>query len=259
MAQTSAPVPSPRIAVVTGGGRGLGRSAAHRLAERGVDVIVTYREDAAAAHSVVAEIERAGRRGVALQLDVARVAAFPAFVATLRAELARVWSRESFEILVHNAGTGGYTPIGEVSEAQFQELFDVHLKGPFFLTQQLLPLIAHGGRIIQISSGLTRYTYPGQGVYAAMKGGFEVITRYLARELGARGITANSVAPGATATDFAGGMMRDPGLQAHVAAQTPLGRMGQADDIAGVVAALASDELGWVTGQRVEVNGGYGL
>jgi NAD(P)-dependent dehydrogenase (short-subunit alcohol dehydrogenase family) len=181
-----------------------------RLADRGIDAIVTYRDDASAAGAVVAELERRGRIGVALPLDVARTGGFTAFVARLRAELARAWQRESFDILVNNAGTGAHAPIAEVTEAQFQDLFEVHLKGPFFLTQHLLPLLAPGGRIIQVSTGLTRYTFPGQAVYAAMKGGFEVVTRYLARELGARGITANTVAPGGIVTDFAGGVMRDP-------------------------------------------------
>jgi NAD(P)-dependent dehydrogenase (short-subunit alcohol dehydrogenase family) len=266
MTQTSFPSPSaspppsgPAIALVTGGGRGIGRSAALRLADRGIDAIVTYREDAAAARGVIADLERRGRAGVALPLDVARSDAFPAFADGLRAELARRWSRDSFDVLVHNAGIGGHAPIGDVTEAQFHALFDVHLKGPFFLTQRLLPLLASGGRIIHISTGLTRYTYPGQAVYAAMKGGFEVLTRYLARELGARGITVNTVAPGGIVTDFGGGIMRDPALQAHVVAQTPLARVGEPDDIGRVVAALASGELRWITGQRIEATGGYGL
>ncbi len=250
---------STRIALVTGGSRGIGRSSIEKLADRGIDCIITYRDNPAAAHETAAELERRGRSGRLLRLDVADLASFPAFVGDLRDLLATTWARDSFDVLVHNAGTGGHAPLGDVTEAQFDELLAVHFKGPFFLTQQLLPLLATGGRIIQISTGLTRYTYPGQAAYAAMKGGFEVVMRYLARELGARGITANTVAPGGIATDFGGGIMKDAGVQAHVVAQTPLGRVGTAEDIADIVAALASGELRWVTGQRLEATGGYAL
>lgn len=258
MTQTHTSSP-PRIALVTGGGRGIGRSSIEKLAERGIDCIVVYRDNAAAARDAVASVERSGRTARPLRLDVADLSSFPAFVAELREILARTWSRDSFDVLVHNAGTGGHSPIGDVTEAQFDELLAVHLKGPLFLTQQLLPVLADGARIIQISTGLTRYTYPGQTVYAAMKGGFEIVMRYLARELAGRGITANTVAPGGIVTEFGGGFMQDATVQAQVAAQTPLGRVGRPDDIADIVAALASGDLRWATGQRIEATGGYCL
>ncbi len=236
-----------KLAVITGGSRGIGRSAALALAAKGFDLAITYHSDVAAAHAVVAEIEKLGRRARAFQLDLARIETFEAFAAQLA----------SVDVLVHNGGTGGYTPVGEITSAQFDELCAIHFKGPLFLTQALLPKIARGGTIIQISSGLTRYTYAGQLVYGSMKGGFEVAIRYLARELGARGITANAIAPGGVVTDFGGGYLRETELQKQVIAATPLGRVAEADDIGAVVAALTATP--WVTGQRIEATGGYGL
>lgn len=255
------PIPHavPPIALITGGSRGLGRATALLLAERGVDVILTYLSAEREAHEVVAAVEARGRRAVALQLDVGRSGTFDAFAAAVRAELRRVWDREAFDFLVNNAGVGGFTPITQTTEAVFDELVAVHFKGPFFLTQKLLPLLADGGRIVNMSTGLARYALPGLSVYGAVKGAIEVITRVLAVELGPRRIAVNVVAPGGVATDFGGGVMRDPELQKTVAAETPLGRLGEPEDVAGAVAMLLAPESRWITGQRVEVTGGYRL
>ena len=245
------------IALVTGGNRGLGRNTAIKLAESGSDVILTWRGHRDEADAVVAQIEALGRRAIALQLDVGQVATFDAFAAAVREALARHWQREQFDHLVNNAGVGAHALIAETSEAQFDELMNVHFKGVFFLTQKLLPLIADGGRIVNISTGLTRFAFPGYGAYAAMKGAIETLTKYLAKELGARGIAVNVVAPGAIETDFGGGSVRNnPQLQALIASQTALGRVGQPDDIGGVIAALLSPANGWVNAQRIEASGG---
>jgi len=247
----------PRIALVTGASRGLGRSAALKLAARGVDVILTYKDSEAEAAAAVREIEALGRRAVALQLDVGDSSSFVAFAARVKATLARTWQRERFDYLVNNAGGGGYVPFLETTEEQFDLLAKVHLKGTFFLTQKLLPLINDGGRILNTSSGLTRFTFPGYAAYAAMKGGVEVLTRHLAKELGTRGISVNTIAPGAVATDFGGGAVRDDAqLNAQIAGATALGRVGLPDDIGGVVAALLAEESGWINAQRIEVSGG---
>jgi NAD(P)-dependent dehydrogenase (short-subunit alcohol dehydrogenase family) len=249
-----------RIAVVTGGSRGLGKSTALHLAGRGVDVVLTYRHQAAEAQAVVAEIERLGRGAAALQLDVADVRSFPGFAARLRDLLQSRWKRDRFDALVNNAGQGVHAPFAETTEEQFDALLATHLKGVFFLTQRLLPLIADQGRIVNVSTGLTRFAMPGYSAYASMKGAVEVLTRYLARELGPRGIAVNVVAPGAIETDFGGGVVRDnPQLNAFIASQTSLGRVGRADDIGGLVAALVSDDLRWVDGQRIEASGGIFL
>lgn len=248
------------IALVTGGSRGLGRSMALTLAERGVDVILTYRTGQSEADEVVKAIEARGRKAVALALDVAKIETFAGFVSELRDVLARTWQREHIDHLVNNAGYGlAPTQLADTSEAQFDELSAVHLKGPFFLTQQLLPLIAHGGRILNVSSGLTRYSFPGAGVYALLKGAVEVWTRYLASELGARGITVNVIAPGGVETDFGGGVMRDEALKQYVAEQTALGRVAQPEDIGNIVGLLLSPESAWLTGQRLELTGGFRL
>src|SRR5687767_304675 len=198
-----------RIAVITGGSRGLGRNAAIKLAEAGTDVVITYRSNRAEADNVVAEIRKHGRRAAALQLDVSKVATFDSFAAQLRATLAQHWERDRFDFLVNNAGMGVHAAFAETTEAQFDDLVNTHLKGAFFLTQKLLPLIADGGRILNVSSGLARFALPGYAAYAAMKGGIEVLTRYMAKELGARGISVNTIAPGAIETDFGGGAVRD--------------------------------------------------
>ena len=247
------------IALVTGGSRGIGRSTALALADQGTDVLLTYVTAEAEAHAVVAAIEARGRRAVALRLDLTRLDELGAFVSRVREALERMGGRTSLDFLVNNAGVGGYAPFATTSEATFDELVALHFKGPFFLTQKLLPLLADGGRIVNVSTGLARYVHPGLSVYAAVKGALEVLTRALAVELGPRRITVNTVAPGGIATDFGGGVMRDPGLQEVVAAETPLGRIGEPGDVAGVIAALLSPGTRWVTGQRIEVTGGYRL
>lgn len=248
-----------RIALITGASRGLGRSMALHLARAGTDLILTYQGNEAAARAAVAEIETLGRRAHALRLDVADSAAFPAFAGRVRAVLAE-WGRERFDILVNNAGTSLHATLAEVTEAQFDAIVAVHFKGPLFLTQALAPLLADGGRILNVSSGLARFSYPGSGVYGAAKGAVEVLTRYQARELAARGITANVLAPGAVATDFSGGMVRDdPEVNQRVAAMTALGRVGQPDDIGAAAAAILAEGNGWITGQRIEVSGGMVL
>jgi len=248
------------IALITGGSRGLGRSSALHLAARGVDVILTYHSNAAEAQAVVGQIEALGRRAVALQLDVGHSPSFAAFADALKTALAQGWQRERFDYLVNNAGVGHYAPFAEATEAQFDTLMNVHLKGPFFLTQKLLPLLADGGRIVNISSGLTRFSLPGYAAYATMKGGVEVLTRYLAKELGARGIAVNTLAPGAIETDFGGGAVRDNAqLNSMIASQTALGRVGQPDDIGGAISALLQSDNRWVNAQRIEVSGGQSI
>lgn len=246
-----------RIALVTGGSRGLGRASALQLSDRGVDVIFTYKSSAEAARAVVSEIERKGRKALALPLDVADSAAYPAFADTVKAALAKHWQRERFDFLLNNAGTGVHASFAETTEAQFDELVRIHLKATMFLTQRLLPLIEDGGRILNVSSGLARFTFPGYAAYAAMKGGIEVLTRYMAKELGPRKITVNTLAPGAIETDFGGGAVRDnQQLNQQIAGMTALGRVGLPDDIGNAVAMLLAPEAGWITGQRIEVSGG---
>ena len=248
---------SPTIALITGGSRGLGKSMALQLAEQGHDVIVTYRANAAEAQAVVAQVAQLGRRAVALALDVGDSRGFGDFAAQVKRALAQHWQRERFDFLVNNAGMGHHASFAETTEAQFDELMNVHLKGPYFLTQALLPLLADGGRIVNVSSGLTRFALPGYAAYSAMKGGVEVLTRFLAKELGPRRIAVNTLAPGAIETDFGGGLVRDNAqFNAAIAAQTALGRVGLPDDIGGAVAALLSPGAGWVNAQRVEVSGG---
>lgn len=248
------------IALITGGSRGLGREAALELAARGSDLILTYRSRADEAQAVVDEAQRRGARALALPLDVGHSAGFPAFAAAVQAALRDTWGRERFDHLVNNAGMGVHAAYADTTEAQFDELMNVHLKGPFFLTQVLLPLMADGGKILNVSSGLARFALPGYAAYAAMKGAMEVLTRYQAKELGARRIAVNTLAPGAIETDFGGGAVRDNReLNAFIASQTALGRVGLPQDIGRAVAALLSDDLGWVTGQRVEASGGMFL
>jgi len=256
----SSPTTPRRLALITGASRGLGRNAALHLAAQGVDVLFTYRSQAAEAQAVVAEIERQGAKAMALQLDVAESDTFPVFAAQVREALATHWQRTQFDYLLHNAGAGVHASLAETTAAQLDSLYATHLKGPFLLTQALLPLIADGGRILNVSSGLTRFALPGYAAYAAMKGGIEVLTRYMAKELGPRGIAVNVMAPGAIETDFGGGAVRDnPQLNAFVASQTALGRVGLPDDIGGVVASLFSEGSRWVNGQRIEASGGMFL
>lgn len=249
-----------KIAIITGGSRGLGRAAAIHLARTGTHSILTYREQRAAAEETVAEIRAAGARAVALQLDTGRVDTMDDFTRSVRHALRDTWGREDFDVLVNNAGAANYQAFAETTEQAFDTLVRVHLKGVFFLTQKLLPLLADGGQILNISSGLTRVTVPGSAAYAMVKGGVEVLTRYLARELGGRGITANTVAPGAVLTDFGDGHLRSSAeLQRMVSSMTALGRPGEPDDIGAMVASLLSGANGWVNGQRIEVSGGMAL
>ena len=255
----STPTPIP-IALITGGSRGLGKNTALKLAGRGVDILLTYRSGAEEAQQVVREIEALGSRAVALRLDVADSASFAAFAAQVRTALNEVWQRERFDYLVNNAGIGIHASFEETSEEQFDQLMNIQLKGPFFLTQKLLPLIADGGRIVNISTGLARFALPGHAAYAAMKGGIEVLTRYQAKELGARGIAVNVVAPGAIETDFGGGLVRDNAqINSHIASQTALGRVGVPDDVGAAISSLLQPENRWITGQRIEVSGGMFL
>ncbi|MBD8726030.1 SDR family oxidoreductase [Oxalobacteraceae sp. CFBP 13708] len=248
------------IALVTGASRGLGRNTALHIARRGGDVIITYQSRQAEAQKVVDEIRALGRQVLALQLDVGDVASFPAFAASLRAALSTTWGREQFDHLVNNAGHGDMAPIADTTEAQFDHLVDVHFKGVFFLTQALLPLLADGGRIVNLSSGLTRFALPRFGAYAAVKGAVEVLSLYLAKELGGRGIAVNTVAPGAIETDFLGGAVRDtPDLNGVFAGMTALGRVGVPDDIGPMIASLLGQDNRWINGQRIEVSGGQAI
>ncbi|HBR8098449.1 SDR family NAD(P)-dependent oxidoreductase [Klebsiella variicola] len=249
-----------RIALVTGGSRGLGKNAALKLAAKGTDILLTYHSNRQAALDVVAEIEQKGVKAAALALNVGDSSTFDAFASEVAQVLAQKWGRTTFDYLLNNAGIGLNVPFAETSEAQFDELMNIQFKGPFFLTQRLLPLLQDGGRILNVSSGLARFALPGYAAYAAMKGAMEVLTRYQAKELGGRGISVNIIAPGAIKTDFGGGVVRDNAeVNRHIAAQTALGRVGLPDDIGDAIAALLSDELAWMNAQRVEVSGGMFL
>jgi NAD(P)-dependent dehydrogenase (short-subunit alcohol dehydrogenase family) len=253
---------SNKIAIVTGGSRGLGKNAALRLASKGVSVILTYRSQRNEAESVVAEIEALGTgvKAAALQLDVAESKSFVQFATDVKIILQSKWQRSNFDYLVNNAGVGVNTPFLQTSEEQFDQMVNIHLKGVYFLTQKLVPLMADGGSIVNISSGLTRFSFPGYSAYAIMKGAIEVLSKYLAKELGARGINVNTVAPGAIETDFGGGAVRDNReLNQHIASLTALGRVGVPDDIGGVIASVLSDDNRWVNGQRIEASGGMSL
>lgn len=251
---------TPRLALITGGSRGLGRSAALHLARDGWDVVVTWQQQAGNAEETVAEIRALGRQAAALRLDTGTSTGFADFAAGLAALLKRDFGRDSIDALVNNAGNSSNVPFVDTTEAEFDSLMNVHLKGVFFLTQALLPLLADGGAIVNVSSGLTRFSLPGKAAYAVMKGGIEVLTRYLAKELGGRRIRVNTIAPGAIATDFSGGAVRDnPQVNAFVASNTALGRVGQPEDIGGAVAALLSQDSGWINGTCIEASGGMFL
>ena len=246
-----------KIALVTGGSRGLGKDMVLRLAEKGIHVILTYNTKAAEAQAVVAQIEQTGRKAVALQLNTGDVKSFDPFLINFKQVLADKFGTNHLDFVINNAGFGHITPINEVTEEAFDQLMNVHFKGVYFLTQKMLPLINNGGGIVNISSGLARFAMPGSSAYATMKGAIEVFTRYLAKELGPRGIRANTVAPGAIATDFNGGHVRDnEQINQMVSNATPLGRVGVAEDIGGVVAFLCSEDGRWVNGQRIEASGG---
>jgi len=245
-----------KIALVTGSSRGLGRAIALQLARSGADVIVTYRERKEEGETVAAEIQALGRRAIALQLDVADVVSFERFGTSLSDALHSTWQRRNFDFLVNNAGIDVRSPFASTTEESFDRLMNVHFKGVFFLTQRLLPLIADGGRIVNTSTGLARFCIPGFAAYASMKGAIEVLTRYLAKELGPRRISVNVVAPGIIETDFTRESLGHPGAREFMSANIALGRVGVPEDIGGVVDFLCSDEGRWVNAQRVEASGG---
>jgi NAD(P)-dependent dehydrogenase (short-subunit alcohol dehydrogenase family) len=248
------------ITLITGGSRGLGRNTALSVAQHGGDVVITYRSRRDEADAVVAEIGALGRKAVALPLDTGKSGTFAAFAESLAKVLRETWNRDTFDHLVNNAGHGDYALIKDTTEAQFNSLVDVHFKGVYFLTQALLTLLADGGRIINLSSGLTRISYPGYAAYAAAKAAVEVLTVYMAKELGSRGIAVNTVAPGAIETDFGGGAVRDnPEVNKIFADMTALGRAGVPDDIGPMIASLLSADNRWVTAQRIEVSGGQAI
>ncbi|QAR34299.1 SDR family oxidoreductase [Geovibrio thiophilus] len=245
-----------KTAIITGGSRGLGKNMALALADKGTDLIITYQSRQAEAEETVRRATEKGRKAAALQLNVSDNKTFPAFAEEVK-EVLKDFGRTGFDILVNNAGMGINTPFTETTEEQFDLLMNTHFKGTFFLTQKLLPLMNDNGRIMNISTGLTRFSMPGYSAYASMKGAVEVLTRYLAKELGHRGISAVSFAPGAIETDFGGGHVRDNNeINARIASITALGRVGLPDDIGGAVAALLSDECRWINGQRIEASGG---
>lgn len=244
-----------KIVIITGGSRGLGASTAIHCAKRGMGVIVTYNSNPAKAEEVVNAITAQGGKAVALKLDVGDISAFPEFRDAVKAQLQAVWGRDTFDYLVNNAGYGLFNPIATVTEEQFDGLFNVHLKGPFFLTQTMLPLMEDGGHIVNLTSATTRAATSGVAPYAAFKGGLEVLTRYMAKEFGERRIRANSIAPGAIRTDLGGGLNDE--FEAMLAGQTALGRVGEPEDIGGVIASLLSDENRWINAQNIEVAGGY--
>ncbi|MBC7809128.1 MAG: SDR family oxidoreductase [Akkermansiaceae bacterium] len=249
-----------KIAIITGGSRGLGKNMALSLAAKGQSVILTYNSKKSDADEVVAEIEKLGGKAAALQLDVSDSKSFGSFAESVGAVLQETWGRKDFDFLVNNAGIGINAPLTETTEEQFDSLMNIQFKGVFFLTQTLLPLMTDGGRIVNISTGLTRFAMPGYAAYASMKGAVEVLTRYMAKELGPRGISVNVVAPGAIETDFGGGVVRDNAqMNQFIASQTALGRVGQPDDIGGVVASLLSEDNRWVNAQRIEASGGMFL
>lgn len=249
-----------KIALVTGGSRGLGKDMALRLAEKGIDVILTYNSQLQDAEAVVAQIQQGGQKAATLRLNTGDIKSFTSFATQLQDVLQHTFQATHFDYLVNNAGIGGYVPIADVKEDMFDEMLNIHFKGVYFLTQKMLPLMNDGGGIVNVSSGLTRISVPGSSVYAAMKGAIEIVTRYLAKELGARGIRANTIAPGAVMTDFGGGHLRnDEQLKQFVSSVTALGRPGVAEDIGSVVAFLCTADARWVNGQRIEISGGLQL
>ena len=249
-----------KLVLITGGSRGLGKNMALKVAEKGLDVILTYHQNKEEAHQVVSAIKDKGQRAVALQLDTSNIANFLNFQEELQRVLSEVFKAKKIDFLVNNAGIGINEAFAETSEATFDKLVNIHLKGVFFLTQQLLPMLTNEGGIVNISSGLARFTMHGYSAYGAMKAAVESLTRYQAKELGKRGIRSNVVAPGAIETDFGGGLVRDnKDVNKIVSSQIPLGRVGQSDDIGGVVAFLCTEDAKWINGQRIEVSGGQNL
>jgi NAD(P)-dependent dehydrogenase (short-subunit alcohol dehydrogenase family) len=249
-----------KIALVTGGSRGLGKNTALSLAKKGIDVILTYNSKKEEALAVKTEIEKVGQKASVLQLNTGDVRSFGTFFTDAKNVLKTDFDTDRFDFLINNAGTALYASFAETTEEQFDSVLNIHYKGVFFLTQKALPFINDGGRIINISSGLVRYAFPGSSTYASMKGAIEVLTRYLAKELGARGIAANVVAPGAIETDFGGGRVRDDkNLNAQITGLTALGRVGLPEDIGGIVAFLCTEDAKWINGQRIEASGGMNL
>ncbi|SHH88810.1 SDR family NAD(P)-dependent oxidoreductase [Flavobacterium defluvii] len=249
-----------KIAVVTGGSRGLGKDMALNLAKKGLNVVLTYNSQKEEAQNVVKQIEQIGQIGVALKLDVSDTSSFDLFRKTLSETLSNHFKTDKIDFLINNAGFIHYANFAEITETQFTEMENVHFKGPFFLTQKLLPLFNANGGIVNVSSGLTRFATPGFSAYASFKGGMETLTKYLAKELGDRRIRVNSIAPGAIETDIMGGAVRDNAeMNQYLASQTALGRVGLPEDIGGVVAFLCTDEAGWINAQRIEISGGSNL
>jgi NAD(P)-dependent dehydrogenase (short-subunit alcohol dehydrogenase family) len=249
-----------KIALITGGSRGLGRDMAIALAKKGIDVIFTYNTNKDAADKVVAEIQSIGRKVRAFQLDTSNISLFGNFMTQVIDYLKQTYGRPTFDFLINNAGTALYAGITEVTEKQMDDIYNIHYKGVFFLTQSALSHMNDGGGIVNISSGLARLTMPGSSVYGAMKAAIEHLTRAMAKELGSRRIRANVVAPGAIETDFGGGRVRDnKDIKANIAGLTALGRVGLPDDIGKVVAFLCTDDAGWINAQRIEVSGGQAI
>lgn len=251
---------SNKIALITGASRGLGRNAALHLAKKGNDIIITYHSKKEEAEKVVAEIEALGRKAVAIQSDAGDIKSIDSFIAQVSAVLKEKWGREKFDFLINNAGHGATIPFATATEADFDRFSDVHFKGVFFLTQKALPILNDGGSIVNLSSGTTRFANPGYSIYASMKAAVEVLTKYLAKDLGARGINVNIVAPGPVETDFNSAAIRSNAtMKERLSTMTALGRVGEPDDIGGVIAFLCSPEGHWITGQRIEASGGINL
>lgn len=249
-----------KIALVTGGSRGLGKEMAISLAKKGIDVIVTYMSKEAEAKDVVNEIQTLGQKAEALYLDMSNFSSLDSFKENLLQTLQTKWNTASFDFLINNAGMGATVPFEQVTEELFDEFLNVHFKGIYFLTQRCLPNINSGGCIINISTGTTRFTNPGYSVYASMKGAIEVFTKYLAKELGPKNIRANVVAPGPIETDFNKAAIRsNPQMKERLSSLSPLGRVGKAEDVGGIVAFLCTDESYWINGQRIEVSGGINI
>ena len=248
------------IALVTGGSRGLGKNMALSIARKGLDVVLTYNSRRESALETIAEIEQLGQKAIALQLNTADIKSFDSFFELLKQELSNNFGTQRINYLVNNAGIGIVSPFAETTEEDFDALFNIHLKGVYFFTQKALEILEDGGGIVNISSGLARFSLPGYSAYASMKGAIEVLTKYQAKELGTRGIRSNVVAPGAIATDFGGGLVRDnEQVNKIIAGTIPLGRVGLPDDIGGVVAFLCTDDARWVNAQRIEVSGGQSI
>jgi NAD(P)-dependent dehydrogenase (short-subunit alcohol dehydrogenase family) len=246
-----------KVAIITGGNRGVGKSAALNVARRATGVILTYMSHQEEAEAVVSEIKGNGGKAVALQFDVSKTSTFDEFISRVKHVLETEWKLKTFDYLVNNAGVAQRTLMKDLTEEQFDQLVNVHFKGPVFLTQKLLPLMNEGGHVVNISSGLARFTYPGTSVYGAVKGAMEVMTRFIAREYGERKIRCNIVAPGALDTDFGGG--RTDEMRKQLAAASALGRVAKAEDIGVLIAGLLSDDFRWVDGQRIEASGGAHL